>query len=69
MSSSVLERSVSGDCTDREDVRGGEYLRCDAVDVDAELGTIRVGVEVVPTEDDVRFDCGNETRGGNNRPA
>lgn len=47
-------------------VEGGDLL-CDAVDVDAQLVAVRVGVQVVRTEDDVRVDCWDEAGDGNNR--
>lgn len=46
---------------------GGEDLLCDAVDVDAKLAAVRVGVQVVRTEEHVRIDCWDETGDGNNR--
>lgn len=44
----------------------GDLLR-DGVDIDAQLAAVRVRVQVVRTEDDVRVDGGDEPGDRNNR--
>lgn len=45
---------------------GRRDLLCNAVDVDAQLVAVRVGVQVVRTEGDVGVNCWDETGDRNN---
>lgn len=44
-------------------------LLCDAADIHADLGAVRVDVEMVRAEDDARVDGRSESRDGNDRAA